>query len=127
MKYRYFLPALFILTNTSLYAKKYTLDSALKNTEKKKIPLKRRSENKKESIFIFIDKKPPSVIDESESFEYENKSRFKFKFSPGLGNNNIVGASSAGGHSGSAGSTGGGGSASGGGGHHGGGGKGGRR
>ena len=90
MKYRYIVPVFFVLTHTVLYAKKDSLDHVSKKSEEKK----------KQSYFRFIDKNPPIVTSQSESFDYANKSRFEFKFSSGLGENNIVGNKSVGGYNG---------------------------
>jgi len=90
---------------TSLNAKKSELSDILQKAGEKKIivkpPASKKKQSGKASQFIFKDTYNPNVIGikqnkrventrKSKNYDYENKSRFKFKFTPGTDVSNIV-------------------------------------
>jgi len=89
---------------TSLNAKKSELSDILQKAGEKKIIVKppaKKKQARKESHFIFKDTYNANVIGikdkkrvgnagKSKNYEYENKSRFKFNFTPGTDVSNIV-------------------------------------
>jgi len=132
MRYRYLLSALSLLGTLSLYANEDKLSSILQNTGEQKALLKpvEKKTTKKQSRFVFkdeynnngigkIDKKASK--EKAESYDYKNRSRFKFKFNDGYQKSNLVGSYGGGGVSGSMGGGQAGGQGAGGGGHGGGG------
>jgi hypothetical protein len=93
-----------ILTSL-LSADKDALSDILKKAGDKEIRLhtvsKKSSKTEKSSAFVFKETldvnlmhiqqdKKLHCVEKSKSFDYENKSKFKFEFKPGTGQNNIV-------------------------------------
>ena len=102
MKYKYTISLLCIFSTLSLYAKADNLGNVLQKVGEKKsfsksIIIKKKP--KKKSRFIFkdtYDAKGIGKIDknarqkQSKNYKYENKERYKFKFTPGTGYSNII-------------------------------------
>ncbi len=105
MRYKYFISTLCIFGTMSLYAEEKGLGNIIQEIAQKKILLKsgsvqQKKESKKQTRFIFKDEYESNDIgskdkfvaeNKSESFEYDNKSKFKFKFNDGSEQSNIVG------------------------------------
>ena len=104
MKYRYIISTFCVFGTLSLHAEEKGLGSILQEAgEAKKMlsrPVHTKQSSPKQSRFIFKDEyhssnlevkdKTVSAPQESKSYNYENKSRFKFKFNDGAQSNNFV-------------------------------------
>ena len=97
MRYRLVIPTLYICSTLSLFGEKDHLGTNLLHVEDNEAVVATMLEtkkNKKESRFIF--KNTETIVDKtrekkvSKKYCYENKSRFKFNFTPGNGYNNMV-------------------------------------
>lgn len=106
MKYKYILPTLCIFGTISMHAEESGgLGDILQGVGEKKALVKpdvQKKKSKKKSRFIFKDayqangigsKDPSATADRSQSYEYDNRSRFEFKFNGGSQQSNLVGGS----------------------------------
>ena len=108
MKYRYLLSIFCMFSTLPLNAEQSALGNILKeagHTNDLVKPVAKKKKSKKESRFIFVDKYDANGIgskdimakkDKSKSYKYQDEPRFKFKFNPGTGYNNIAGGSGGG-------------------------------
>ena len=94
----------YIFSMTSLNAQKNEISNVLQKSEKKKVivkPLVEKRESQQVMRFVFKDTDDANEIGlankkqfddprKSKSYKYDNKSRFKFRFTPGTGDSNIV-------------------------------------
>lgn len=97
MRYKFVIPTLYFFSALSLFPEANNLnDVPQKDGEKKAFHTLAKE---KKSRFIFKNTSSTNDIDtnndnaqkkESKRYVYENKSRFKFLFTPGTGNNNMV-------------------------------------
>ena len=115
MKYKYILPTFCIFGTMSLYAEGKGLGSILQQAGQKKVlakPISPKKESKKQTRFVFKDeydangigsKEKGTVENKSETYDYDDKSRFKFKFNDGYDQSNLAGGSIGGGMGGAGG------------------------
>ena len=106
MRYIFIMPILCIFGIVSLYAEENSLGDILQDVGEKKPlvkPAPKKKTPKKKSRFIFKDTYDANGIgskdkvgDEkkSQSYEYANKSRFKFKINDGSPQSNMIGGQS---------------------------------
>ena len=106
MRYMFIIPILYIWGTISLYAEENSLGDILKETGEKKPlvkPAPQKKMLKKRSRFIFKDTYDAKDIGskdkarekkKSQSYEYANKSRFKFKINDGSPQSNMIGGQS---------------------------------
>jgi len=104
MKLRYMVLILCIYSTTLLFAKESTPSDILQKVGEKNTfihPNTTEKQSTKESHFIFKDTYDTNGIglkhhkrvenaEKSKSYKYENKSRFKFKFTPGKDGSNLA-------------------------------------
>jgi hypothetical protein len=115
MRYKYIFPTLCIFGTLSLHAEEKGLGSLLQQVGQKKVLPKavpQKKESKKQTRFIFKDKYDANGIGSkdqdtqkkrSETYDYDNRSRFEFKFNDGSQQSNLVGGSVGGGIGGASG------------------------
>lgn len=113
MVYKYIIPTLCICTTMSLYAEEQNLSDIIQKVAEDKAlikPVKKKQEVQKKRRFVFKDEYDANGIgkidktstkEKSESFDYENPSRFKFKFNDGSQQSNLTGGFGSAGMSGS--------------------------
>ena len=105
MKYKLLILILYIFSTLPLFSEEKGLGDVLqKSGEEKSLvkPFKKKKQRKRErkrSRFIFKDTYESHGIEqkgknirtkESQKYDYENKPRFKFKFTPGTGYSNMM-------------------------------------
>ena len=102
MVYKYVIPTLCICSTMSLYAEGKGLGDIIQQAAQDKAlvkPAMKKKEVKKESRFVFKDEYNANGIgdidktvkkDKAESYDYEDKSRFKFKFNDGSQQSNLM-------------------------------------
>lgn len=115
MRCKYIIPTLCIFGTMSLHAEEKDLGNILQQVGKKEVldkPAPQKKASKKQSRFVFKDeydangigsKDPSAASERSQSYDYDDSSRFKFKFNDGSQQSNLVGGSMGGGMGGSSG------------------------
>ncbi|HSR74289.1 MAG TPA: hypothetical protein VLL31_05555 [Sulfurovum sp.] len=115
MRGKYIIPTLCVFGTMSLHAEDKGLGNILQQAGQKKVlekPESNKKQSKKQSRFVFKDVYDSNGIgskdkndhkNSSETYNYDDKSRFKFKFNDGYDQSNFVGGSVNGGMGGSGG------------------------
>lgn len=115
MRYPYIISTICIFGTMSLHAEQKGLGNILQEAGKTKVlekPESQKKQSKKKTRFIFKDeydangigsKDKSSVENGSKSYEYDDKSRFQFKFNDGYGQSNFAGGQGIGGMGGAGG------------------------
>lgn len=105
MRYMFIILILYLWGTVSLYAEENSLGDILQDVGEKKpllAPAPKKKTAKKRSRFVFKDTYDAKDIEskdkaqekkKSQSYEYANKSRFKFKINDGSPQSNMIGVS----------------------------------
>lgn len=103
MRCKYIIPTLCMFGTLSLHAEEKDLGNILQQVGKKEVldkPAPQKKATKKQSRFVFKDaydangigsKDPSDASERSQSYDYDNSSRFKFKFNDGSQQSNFAG------------------------------------
>lgn len=97
MRYKFVIPTLYFFSTLSLFSEANNLSDVPQEGEEKKAFLTHAKEKKSRFIFKNAPTSNGMLTDnagtqkeESKRYVYENKSRFKFQFTPGSRYNNMV-------------------------------------